>query len=236
MTRAEAVEYVQRRFRELEDPEFHKGEARFFKHEVLTRGVRTKDLQTVVREVYPVMKGWTTAERNGFCVDLWKTGALEDGVLVCHVYRRFARQCGACEFRLFERWVGRYVHNWAHCDGVSTWLIGACIRNEPGLVDELLPWTRSRNVWKRRSAAVSLVPAARRGEHTERIFEIAQALAGDSEDMVRKGLGWLLKEAYPKRPEVAVAFLEEYGSGLSRLVLRIAAEKMGVEDRGRVLG
>jgi hypothetical protein len=47
--------------------------------------------------------------------------------------------------------------------------------------------------------------------------------------MVRKGLGWLLKETYPKRPREVVAFLLAHPAA-PRLVVRYAAEKMSSGD------
>ncbi len=57
----------------------------------------------------------------------------------------------------------------------------------------------------------------------------------DEDDMVQKGVGWLLKETYPKRPREVVAFLEPWRGRTSRLLLRYAAEKMTPADRGEVL-
>jgi hypothetical protein len=102
---------------------------------------------------------------------------------------RFAKQCGAREFALFTRWLDRYVDNWAHTDGLSLWLLGA-----------------SNNRWKRRAAAVALVYSAKRGEHTRAILRIAAPLIEDGDDMVQKGVGWLLKETYPKNPAEVVRF------------------------------
>jgi 3-methyladenine DNA glycosylase AlkD len=119
---------------------------------------------------------------------------------------RFAKQCGAREFALFTRWLDRYVDNWAHTDGLSLWLLGASIANDPSLVDKLDSWTRSNNRWKRRAAAVALVYSAKRGEHTRAILRIAAPLIEDGDDMVQKGVGWLLKETYPKNPAEVVRF------------------------------
>jgi 3-methyladenine DNA glycosylase AlkD len=156
---------------------------------------------------------------------------LEEGGIVCHLYRRFAKSCAEREFRMFEQWVDRYVRNWSHCDGVSTWLIAASIANRPGLADRLAGWTKSKNRWKRRSAAVSLIQEAKQGRNTETIFHICDLLLGDTDDMVRKGVGWLLKETYPKRPRQALDFLDPWRAHAPRLVLRLAAEKMTVKDR-----
>jgi 3-methyladenine DNA glycosylase AlkD len=175
------------------------------------------------------------ADRDRLCTARWKGATNEEGALVCYVYRRFAKQCGAREFKLFTRWLDRYVKNWGHTDGLALWLLGASIANEPALIEELDAWTRSKNRWKRRAAAVALVPSARRGLHTRDILRIAQPLVPDGDDMVRKGVGWLLKETYPKKPGEVVRFLAPWRGKAPRLVLRYAAEKMTAADKARVL-
>ncbi|MBN9661548.1 MAG: DNA alkylation repair protein [Acidobacteria bacterium] len=226
---------IHERMLALSDAGFAAGQRRFFQHEVDTYGVRTQALNGVVREVYSTIKGWPLAERNTLMNRLWKTGKLESGVLACHVYRRFARQCTACEFKLFERWLDRYVHNWAHTDGISSWLLAACIENEPGLRFSLKPWTVSPNRWKRRASAVALLQEAKAGRHTDYILEIAARLLPDRDDMVEKGVGWLLKESYPARPAATHAFLMENREAATRLTLRYAAEKMTVHHRQLLL-
>jgi len=198
-------------------------------------GVRSRDLQKVVAEVYRFVKQWPVAERNRLCLLLWEGGKMEEGVLVCHLYRRFSKQCAAAEFRLFERWIDRYIRNWAHCDGVSSWLLAACIANDPALIGRLPAWTSSKNRWKRRAAAVALLQEAKQGRSTEAIFTMAGLLRDDPDDMVQKGVGWLLKETYPRRSREVVSLLTRW-RGAPRLMLRYACEKMTQTDRARVLG
>jgi 3-methyladenine DNA glycosylase AlkD len=175
------------------------------------------------------------ANRDEFATELWKSAKIEEpGVAIC-LYRRFRKQCAGREFRLFERWVDRHVTNWANCDGVSPWLLAACLENEPALIRRLPAWTRSGNRWKRRAAIVSLLQEAKQGRHTAAILDIAAKLLGAPDDMVQKGVGWVLKEAYPKRPREVVAFLKPRAATTPRLVLRIAAEKMTAGDRATVL-
>jgi 3-methyladenine DNA glycosylase AlkD len=213
------------------DPAHATGVRNFFLEPVDPWGVRSVDLKPIEQMVYRELKWMTVAERNKYCDKLWRRGKLEEGALVCHVYRRFASQCGTCEFKLFERWIDRYVNNWAHCDGVSSWLVAACIANEPVLKAQLFGWTKSRNRWKRRAASVSLLQEAKMGRSSEEIFRIAGDLAHDNDVMVQKGVGWLLKEAYIKRPEAVVEFLAE--TQPPRLVVRFASEKMTARDKAR---
>ncbi len=227
--------HIHQRMLALADAGFSAGQRRFFQHEVDTYGVRTQHLNGLVREVYAVVKPWRLADRNTLMKRLWETGKLESGTLVCHVYRRFSRQCTSCEFQLFERWIDRYVHNWAHTDGVASWLLAACIENVPELRFALKPWTAAPNRWKRRASAVALLQEAKAGRHADYIFEIARLLLPDRDDMVEKGVGWLLKEAYPQRPLETHAFLLENRDLATRLTLRYAAEKMTPEDRQSLL-
>ena len=225
---------IRARLESLADPVMREGARNFFREPVDPIGVRSPNLHRVAGEVARVVKRWPAAERNRLCTLLWESGKMEGGAIVCYVYRRFARQCGAAEFRLFERWINRYVSNWAHCDGVSSWLLAACIANDPSLIPRLTPWTRSKNRWKRRAAAVALLQEAKQGRHAREIFAIASALRDDPDDMVQKGVGWLLKETYPKKPAELVRLLSRW-TGAPRLMLRYACEKMTPEHRAAVL-
>jgi len=198
-------------------------------------GISAPVIQRVALDVYREVKPWPVSERNRFCTELFASGRFEQAALVCYVYRRFGKTCGAREFRMFTRWLDRYVDNWGLTDGLGLWLLGASIANDPALIGELDGWTRSKNRWKRRAAGVALVPSARRGLHTREIFRIAAPLLPDGDDMVQKAVGWLLKETYPKKPAEVVKFLMPRRGKTSRLVLRYAAEKMSAADRARVL-
>jgi 3-methyladenine DNA glycosylase AlkD len=198
-------------------------------------GVTAPEIQRVARDVYPRIKKLSVTDRDRLCTALWASRKHEEGALVCYVYRRFAKQCGAREFVLFTHWLDRYVDNWGLTDGLSLWLLGASIANDETLIDKLDSWTRSKNRWKRRASAVALVYSAKRGEHTRAILRIAAPLIEDADDMVQKGVGWLLKETYPQKPAEVVRFLVANRTKTTRLVLRYAAEKMTAADKARVL-
>jgi 3-methyladenine DNA glycosylase AlkD len=231
VTAAALLKSIRARLKAEADPKFEAGLRWFFKEPVKPYGVRTPFSRELARIAYREVKHWPIAERDRFVTEMWKSGMLEEGVIVCHLYRRFAKTCDTREFGMFEKWIDRYVRNWSHCDGVSTWLIAASIANRPGLADRLPVWTRSKNRWKRRAAAVSLIQEAKRGRQTETIFHICDLLFEDADDIVQKGVGWLLKETYPKKPRETREFLDGWRLRAPRLVLRLAAEKMTAKDK-----
>jgi len=233
----ELVEEIRAELRKRGNARVRESLDRFFTPEqrIASYGVASPELKAIAQGIYRNVKKWPAADRDRLCVELWRGGTNEEGALVCYVYRRFSKHCGAREFAMFTRWLDRYVKNWGMTDGLSLWLLGASIANEPALIASLDAWTRSKNRWKRRAAAVALVPSARRGLHTRDILRIATPLVHDDDDMVRKGVGWLLKETYPKKPAEVVGFLLPWRATAPRVVMRYAAEKMTSADRARVL-
>ena len=225
------LETTRRQLKTLASPGFADQLRWFFKEPVDPYGVRSPEIQRVSRDLYQALKSWPVAERDQFMEELWKSGKLEEGVVATHVYRRFSKECGPREFAMFERWINRYVRNWSHTDGVASWLIAASIANRPELMSKIPAWTKSRNRWKRRAAAVSFLQEAKQGRNTENIFKICDVLRDDPDEMVQKGVGWVLKETYPKKPSEVLQFLESWRSTAPRLVLRYAAEKMAPQDK-----
>jgi 3-methyladenine DNA glycosylase AlkD len=114
---------------------------------------------------------------------------------------------------------------------MCTGLISETVRKDPKLVERLLDWTNSENRWRRRAAVVSLVPIARKGEMLNDVFRLADRLMEDPDDMVQKGVGWLLKEASKRHPEEVREYLLRWRLKTSALVLRYASEKLPSDKR-----
>ena len=120
---------------------------------------------------------------------------------------RFAGRLQPVHFAVFDRWID-YADNWAVIDGICCTTIGKIIlRNGPPM-DDLLSWAGDGNLWRRRAAAVSLVVSARRGMYLDETFRVADRLMRDGEDMVQKGVGWLLKEQSAHYPDEVVDYLK----------------------------
>jgi 3-methyladenine DNA glycosylase AlkD len=214
------------------DVEYREGCRRFFKETVDPWGVRSADLKEIEAATYRGLKQLDREVRYRLFEELWRSGKLEEGAMVCHLGRRFKREFGVEDFRRFERWMDEYVANWSHCDSISTWLLAGCIENDPALRSKVIAWTRSKNRWKRRSAAVSFLQEGKKGRSVDFIFDICKRLEQDSDPMVQKGVGWVLKETCPKRPDDVIEFLRL--NNFPRLVVRYAAEKMSIAARATI--
>jgi 3-methyladenine DNA glycosylase AlkD len=82
---------------------------------------------------------------------------------------------------------------------------------------------------------VSLIVPAKRGMFLPEIFEIADLMLIDGDDMVQKGYGWMLKEASRKHQAEVFDYVMKWKAKMPRTALRYAIEKMPVEMRRRAM-
>jgi 3-methyladenine DNA glycosylase AlkD len=162
--------------------------------------------------------------------ELHHHGVFEVAVVGDYMLTRMKRHLTPGHFDTFDGWVDT-LSNWANTDGMCTGLISETVRKDPKLVERLLDWTNSENRWRRRAAVVSLVPIARKGEMLNDVFRLADRLMEDPDDMVQKGVGWLLKEASKRHPEEVREYLLRWRLKTSALVLRYASEKLPSDKR-----
>ena len=105
----------------------------------------------------------------------------------------------------------------------------------PQFIERLGAWARSENRWLRRASAVTLILPARKGIFLKEVFEIADIMLEDKDDMVQKGYGWMLKEASKKHQAEVFDYVMSKKARMPRTALRYAIEKMPVEMRRRAM-
>jgi 3-methyladenine DNA glycosylase AlkD len=165
---------------------------------------------------------------------LFRRGFEEEKNFAIFLLEQSPAKLSDAEFRLFESWLER-VQNWADHDGLTIYLIGPMILAKTQRAKRVREWSKSRNVWHRRAAAVSLIRGIRRGLFWEEARQVTQTLLSDQDLMVQKGLGWMLREAAKANPQQTIPFLMSIRDKTSRLVLRTACETLGHGARKKVL-
>jgi len=116
------------------------------------------------------------------------------------------------------------------------YLIGPMVAAEGSYLTRLPRWAKRKSTWQQRAAAVSLIHSTRQHKNFTHIQRITELLLSSNDDMVQKGLGWLLREAAKANPEQTVAYLMTIRDRAPRLVLRTACETLPAPMRQRVLG
>jgi 3-methyladenine DNA glycosylase AlkD len=208
---------------------------RFFKHEVKSRGWYTAELRKVAKR----FRRTILAEQGlPFLIQvsdqLFGDDVLEEKAFAVMLLQDLTDQFGPKEFRLFENWLDR-IGSWADHDSLVCYLIGPMIAADDRYLTRPPHWAKKRSRWHQRAAAVSLIHSTRAHKNFEHIQRITEMLLPSADDMVQKGLGWLLREAAKANREQTVQYLMTIRECTPRLVLRTACETLPAEMREKVL-
>ena len=211
------------------------GVQHFFKDEIQSRGWYTGELRKVARRFSKVIRNEQGVDYLVEVADnLFHGNVLEEKVLAVLVLEPCVKDFTAVHFKLFDGWLDR-VSTWADHDALVQYVIGHMMVADPRRVKRVFVWSRSKNRWRRRAAAVALLRGTNKGMFWDEVQEIADALLEDKDDMVQKGLGWLLRETARYDGAKTIPLLMSIRERAPRLVLRTACERLSVEDRARVL-
>jgi 3-methyladenine DNA glycosylase AlkD len=148
---------------------------------------------------------------------------------------RFESADGELRERIFRTYLGntRHIDNWDLVDTSAPAIVGAHLRDRPR--EPLRRLARSTSVWERRIAVVSTLTFIRAGDHEE-TFRLARALLRDEHDLVRKAVGWMLREVGKRDEPRLIAFLERHVHAMPRVMLRYAVERLEPQTRTELLG
>jgi 3-methyladenine DNA glycosylase AlkD len=207
----------------------------FFKEEIKSHGWYTADLRRAA-----VKCRWQIIEEFGLpfllqvADQLFSGRNLEEKIFAVFLLENLTAKFGDSEFRLFESWLAR-ISSWADHDGLVHYLISPMVAAKPARAKSSFRWAKSRDRWHRRAACVALIRGARQKMFFPEIKRLTAILLADEDDMVQKGLGWLLREMAKFDAKRAVPFLMSIRERAPRLVLRTACETLPAGTRKRIL-
>lgn len=180
-------------------------------------GVRVPDIRRAIRgahvmasaQVEQLLRSKYHEERLAgvlILVDQYKRG---DDDQKLQVYRMYLEQT-------------KYINNWDLVDLSAHKIVG------PHLAERskapLTKLAKSASLWERRIAIIATFHYIRFDNHAETL-RIAKILLKDSEDLIHKAVGWMLREVGKKDLAVAEEFLLEHYRRMPRTMLRYAIEK-----------
>jgi 3-methyladenine DNA glycosylase AlkD len=159
---------------------------------------------------------------------------LEEKVFAVSLLEKLTEEFSDAEFRLFESWLGR-ISSWADHDGLVHYLIAPLVAAKPDRTGRIFRWAKSPDRWHRRAACGALIQGTRRKMFFVEIKRLSNLLLSDEDDMVQKGLGWLLRETAKADPKRTVPYLMSIRNRAPRLVLRTACETLPTAIRKKIL-
>ena len=207
----------------------------FFKEEVKSHGWYTADLRkAAVKCRRAVVKEFGLPFLLQVADELFSGRNLEEKIFGVFLLENLTGDFGDAEFRLFESWLPR-ISSWADHDGLVHYLISPMVAARPIRTKNVFRWAKSQDRWLRRAACVALIRGARQKMFFPEIKRLTAMLLADEDDMVQKGLGWLLRETAKFDAKRTVPYLMSIRKHAPRLVLRTACETLPIGARKKIL-
>jgi 3-methyladenine DNA glycosylase AlkD len=229
------ISCLRRELKLLADEKTRQSSDHFFKEPVKHYGIKTATVSRLGKETFKTLPDKSKTVVYKFCEELWQSGYMEEAFIACQWSYACKNQFEPSDFTLFEKWVNTYVSNWAACDTFCNHTLGEFLHRYPQFVTTLKAWTHSPNRWLRRGAAVSLIIPAREGDFLSQVFEIADLLLLDKDDLVQKGYGWMLKAASAKHAGEVLDYVIGRKATMPRTALRYAIEKLTPAQKARAM-
>lgn len=208
------------------DEKTKSGFQRFFKEKISCYGVKSGNVSKIAKKYWKEVNGKNKSYIFSLCEELYQSGYCEESFIVSSWMAEYADQFEVHDLETIRYWIDTYVSNWATCDSLCNHAVGDFFEKFPESIPELFGWAKSDNRWMRRAAAVSLIIPAKRGRYLSEVLTIAGLLLTDSDDMVRKGYGWLLKEASRNNQHEIYQYVLTHKKEMPRTALRYAIELM----------
>jgi 3-methyladenine DNA glycosylase AlkD len=207
----------------------------FFKDEIKSHGWYTADLRRASRSFRREI-----LQKNDFAFlvkladELFSGSVLEEKIVAVFLLENLTKKCGPAEFKLFASWLDR-ISSWADHDALVHDLIAPMVIADPSHTKQIFQWAKSRNRWHRRAACVAVIRGTRKKMFFLEIQKLSDSLLTDQDDMVQKGLGWLLRETAKFDVKRTVPYLMKIKAHAPRLVLRTACETLPPETKKQIL-
>lgn len=231
----EIIHEIRKDLLDMVDEEYKEGVQNFFNDEIDNYGIRTPEVRKLAKKYFKDIQDRSKDEIFDICEDLLETGISENYTIAFQWAYRIKDRYEKEDFNRFESWLEKYVNDWSACDDLCTHAFGEFTYQYPEFISDIKGWTSSDDMWKRRGAAVVMIYSIRREEHLDDVFNIADLLFYDDEDLVQKGYGWMLKEASNIYQQEVFEYVMENKDDMPRTSLRYAIEKMPEDMRERAM-
>jgi len=234
-TSAAVAAQIRRALKDGGSAEHAAGVQWFFKDEIKSHGWYTADLRrAAVRSRREIRKDYGLNFLIEVADRLFSGSVLDEKTAAVFLLEKLDGEFGDAEFKLFESWLDR-IGSWADHDGLVHYLIAPMIASKPARAKAVFRWAKSPNRWHRRAACVALIRGTREKMFFPEIKKLSNSLLNDEDDMVQKGLGWLLRETAKFDAKRTIPFLMKIRAHAPRLVLRTACETLPARARKQIL-
>lgn len=133
-----------------------------------------------------------------------------------------------------------YINNWDIVDSSARDVVGGALYygekyKKVTALPILQKLSQSKILWERRIAAISPWFYTQKNEYAFHL-KVLELLDMDSEDLMHKAVGWMLREIGKRDVDILRTYLQKKATKIPRTQLRYAIEKMSTTERKKYMG
>jgi 3-methyladenine DNA glycosylase AlkD len=213
-------------------------ERRYHKHDqYICYGLKTSDFHKIMKKYRSRFLGFSLPDRLELALQLLKTRIGEMGHAGIYIFSISCDQLQPKYFSVLDTAADDFT-SWTHVDVLSTKVTPTLLFNYPKqMLDFLDKWNQSQNRFKRRASVVTFIQdVAKSGKFLDDALRLCENLVWDTEDIVRKGVGWTLKVNMQYAQDRVLEYVKNLRRrGVSSTITLYAIEKLPPEIRKEVL-
>lgn len=126
----------------------------------------------------------------------------------------------------------QFINNWDLVDSSAYYIVGPYLEGQNNEI--LMQLAHSDSIWERRIAIIATLHFIRI-RNFDPTLHISEILLNDSEDLIHKAVGWMLREVGNRHLQTETSFLDLHASNMPRTMLRYAIEKFPEQLRKHYL-
>lgn len=230
-------EDVKNALKELSKPEIAEHSARFFKSGAGEYGEGDQFLGIRVPEQRKIAKKYreiTFGEISDLLQSPYHEVRLTAVLILVYKYQKAKKFEKHQE--IYQFYINNFggVNNWDLVDSSAKYIAGHFLFEYDQDRSILYELSDSDNLWERRIAIMTTFYFVDKGDF-ELTLEIAEKYLGDSEDLIHKASGWMLREIGKQDEALLRNFLDQHYQEMPRTMLRYAIEKLDESVRKNYL-
>jgi 3-methyladenine DNA glycosylase AlkD len=205
--------------------------------EFVAYGLKTDVWRDVMRGFRARIKALSLEARLDLADELFRQRIGELGHSAIYALALSVTELGPEHIERLDRMADGFT-GWSHVDDFCIGVLQPLLlahRAEPLALLER--WNRSPSRWKRRASVVAFVrKVGESGRFTEEALRLCESLVGDPEDLVRKGVGWAVKDVMRGDRERVLDYVKELRRrGVPAVIMLYAIRDLKGAERDDVL-
>ena len=192
------------------------------------RGVPAPVMRRTCRTVFIAHPLDSFAMWRATVLQLWRSASYREeryAAIELSGQRRYASYQAMAALPMYEEMIVSGAW-WDYVDALAIHRLGAVLRHEPAAMrDRMLAWSRSPDLWKRRSAILCQV-SFKRDTDLELLYGCIEPNLDDRTFFIRKAIGWALRSYAWVDPDEVVRYVREHEHRLSPLSRREALKNI----------